>query len=57
MYISDNGMCMLIWIGMNVSPDWVVSLFGVQSVAQIDIDMVSTMFKLLFTSGVLVLRI
>ncbi len=31
---------MLLWIGMNVNPDWIASVFGVHSVAQIDIDKV-----------------
>ena len=31
----------MLWIGLNVSPDWIQDVFAVQSAAQIDIDMVS----------------
>jgi len=37
-YLLENGMTMYMWIGMNVSADWVQDVFGVQSAAQIDID-------------------
>jgi hypothetical protein len=32
---------MILWVGFSVSPDWVQSVFGVQSAAQIDIDKTS----------------
>lgn len=31
---------MHLWLGHNVSPEWVQMVFGVQSAAQIDIDKV-----------------
>ncbi|XP_078576738.1 protein transport protein Sec24C-like isoform X4 [Branchiostoma floridae x Branchiostoma japonicum] len=37
-YLLENGVSMFMWIGMNVDPEWIQSVFGVQSVAQIDID-------------------
>ena len=39
---------MYMWIGLNVNPEWVQQVFGVQSAAQIDIDKV-TLF--LFYTG------
>ena len=36
--ISENGIHSFLWIGVNVSMDWVQHVFGVQSAAQIDID-------------------
>ena len=38
--IAENGLITYLWIGMNVSTEWVQNVFGVQSVAQIDIDKV-----------------
>lgn len=40
---------MMMWVGMNANPEWVQSLFGVHSVAQIDIDKVG---RTLFTHPV-----
>ncbi|XP_078660547.1 protein transport protein Sec24C-like isoform X4 [Branchiostoma floridae x Branchiostoma belcheri] len=37
-YLLENGVSMFMWIGMNVDAEWIQSVFGVQSVAQIDID-------------------
>uniref|UniRef100_A0A646QIX8 Protein transport protein Sec24C n=1 Tax=Hemiscolopendra marginata TaxID=943146 RepID=A0A646QIX8_9MYRI len=37
-YLLENGIYMFIWIGMNVSSEWVQNVFSVQSAAQIDID-------------------
>ncbi|CAH1795236.1 unnamed protein product [Owenia fusiformis] len=37
-YLLENGVSMFLWVGMNAAPDWVQNVFGVQSVAQIDID-------------------
>lgn len=56
---SENGLILYLWIGMNVNPEWVQNLFGVQSVAQIDIDKVRlssfsncfTPFHLLFSGS------
>ena len=31
---------MFLWIGHNADPEWIQSVFGVQSAAQIDIDKV-----------------
>ena len=31
---------MFMWIGMNANPEWIQCLFGVNSVAQVDIDKV-----------------
>lgn len=38
--VAENGLTMYMWIGMNVNPEWVQQVFGVQSAAQIDIDKV-----------------
>ncbi|XP_014770483.1 protein transport protein Sec24C isoform X1 [Octopus bimaculoides] len=37
-YFLENGLTMYLWLGHNVSPEWVQMVFGVQSAAQIDID-------------------
>ncbi|XP_055954647.1 protein transport protein Sec24C [Patella vulgata] len=37
-YLLENGLSMFLWIGHNVQPKWVQSVFGVNSAAQIDID-------------------
>lgn len=37
-YLLENGLMMFLWIGLHVSNDWVLSVFGVNSPAQIDID-------------------
>ena len=37
-YLLENGLSMFLWIGHNVSSQWIQQVFGVQSVAQIDID-------------------
>ncbi len=40
-YLLENGLTMYLWIGLNVNPEWVQNVFGVQSAAQIDIDKTS----------------
>ncbi|PIK59456.1 hypothetical protein BSL78_03600 [Apostichopus japonicus] len=37
-YLLENGLMMFLWIGLHVSNEWVQSIFGVNSPAQIDID-------------------
>lgn len=37
-YLLENGVSMFLWLGHNVTADWVQKVFGVQSAAQIDID-------------------
>lgn len=37
-YLLENGVSMFLWLGHNVTADWVQQVFGVQSAAQIDID-------------------
>ena len=37
----ENSFVMMLWIGLNVNPDWIQDVFAVHSAAQIDIDMVS----------------
>ncbi|KAI0237798.1 Protein transport protein Sec24C [Lamellibrachia satsuma] len=37
-YLLENGLVMYLWIGINVSHDWLQGVFGVQSAAQVDID-------------------
>ena len=32
---------MYLWLGVNVHPEWIQNVFGVQSAAQIDIDKVN----------------
>lgn len=41
---TENGLVLILWVGYGVSPDWVQSVFGVQSAAQIDIDKVCLSF-------------
>jgi len=38
-YLLDNGLILYLWLGIAISPEWVQQVFGVQSAAQIDIDM------------------
>ena len=38
--LSENGHYLFMWIGHSISPEWVQSVFGVPSAAQIDIDKV-----------------
>nr|XP_039252028.1 protein transport protein Sec24C-like [Styela clava] len=38
-YLLDNGLSFFLWIGNAIDPEWVRSVFGVQSTAQIDIDL------------------
>ena len=38
-YLAENSFHMFLWIGLNVPTKWVQDVFGVQSAAQIDIDM------------------
>ena len=40
--VAENGLVMYLWIGINVSRDWLQGVFGVQSAAQVDIDKVGT---------------
>lgn len=35
---TENGMHMFLWLGTNLCPQWVQSVFGVQSVSQVDTD-------------------
>jgi len=37
---ADNGLVLLMWVGLSASTDWVRNVLGVASVAQIDIDKV-----------------
>jgi len=39
--VADNGLVLLMWVGLSASPEWVRNVLGVASVAQIDIDKVS----------------
>ena len=49
-YVLENGISMFLWIGQAVDPNWVHNVFGVQSAAQIDIDLVSFRFVFVLTS-------
>lgn len=40
-YLLENGIHLFLWIGLNVSMEWVQKVFGVHSAAQIDIDRTS----------------
>lgn len=40
-FILENGIHMFLWVGLNVSNDWVMNVFGVSSVMQIDTDKAS----------------
>lgn len=39
--LTENGIHLFLWIGLNVSMEWVQNVFGVHSAAQIDIDRTS----------------
>ena len=39
-YIAENGMLMVMWIGMQFPPDLVMKVFGVPSSAQVNTEMV-----------------
>ena len=38
--LAENGLVMFLWIGINVSHDWLQGVFALQSAAQVDIDKV-----------------
>lgn len=40
-FVTENGIHLFLWIGLNVSMEWVQKVFGVHSAAQIDIDRTS----------------
>lgn len=40
-FCAENGIHMFLWVGLNVSNDWVMNVFGVSSVMQIDTDKAS----------------
>uniref|UniRef100_H2ZC32 SEC24 homolog C, COPII coat complex component n=1 Tax=Ciona savignyi TaxID=51511 RepID=H2ZC32_CIOSA len=40
-FILENSVSMFLWIGQSVNPVWIQNVFGVQSAAQIDIDLVN----------------
>ncbi|OXU26882.1 hypothetical protein TSAR_008825 [Trichomalopsis sarcophagae] len=37
-YLLENGIHMFIWLGSNLNPQWIQSVFGVTTVAQVDTD-------------------
>uniref|UniRef100_F6XHQ2 Protein transport protein Sec24C n=1 Tax=Ciona intestinalis TaxID=7719 RepID=F6XHQ2_CIOIN len=40
-YLLENAVSLFLWIGQSVDPAWIQNVFGVQSAAQIDIDLVN----------------
>ncbi|GFN78549.1 transport protein sec24c [Plakobranchus ocellatus] len=42
-YLLENGLSMFLWIGHNVKPEMIQSIFAVQSAAQVDIDKVQVL--------------
>ena len=38
MYIVENGLSMFLWLGHNLNPEFVEEVFGVSSLAQINIE-------------------
>lgn len=48
MSLVDNGLVIVVWIGQNASNEIVSKLFGVGSVGQVDNNIVSNSFSLLF---------
>ncbi|XP_012287233.1 protein transport protein Sec24C isoform X2 [Orussus abietinus] len=40
-YLLENGIHMFLWLGLNLSPQWVQDVFGVSSVVQVDTDRTS----------------
>ncbi|KAL1139350.1 hypothetical protein AAG570_006334 [Ranatra chinensis] len=37
-YLLENGIYMFLWLGLSVAPEWVMSVFGVPSVSQVDVE-------------------
>ncbi|KAF8781361.1 protein transport protein Sec24C-like isoform X1 [Argiope bruennichi] len=37
-YLIENGLNMFLWIGMNADSEWIQNVFGVPTVARIDVD-------------------
>ncbi|GLV32062.1 Secretory 24CD [Carabus blaptoides fortunei] len=37
-YLLENGIHMLLWIGLNANQDWIQSVFGVPNAAQVDVE-------------------
>ena len=37
-FVSVNGVYMFLWLGLSVPSDWVLSVFGVPSTSQVDIE-------------------
>lgn len=38
MLFLENGIHMLLWIGLNANRDWIQSVFGVPTAAQVDVE-------------------
>ncbi|ESO02325.1 hypothetical protein HELRODRAFT_94513 [Helobdella robusta] len=37
-YLLENGLVIFLWVGLSINAEWIQQVFGVPSVAQIDID-------------------
>lgn len=37
---TENGISLFMWIGLQVDPNWLHQAFGVQTIGQVDIEMV-----------------
>ncbi|XP_022800862.1 protein transport protein Sec24C-like isoform X2 [Stylophora pistillata] len=40
-YLLENGISLFLWIGLQVDPNWLHQVFGVQTIGQVDIEMTS----------------
>ncbi|XP_068702703.1 protein transport protein Sec24C-like isoform X2 [Montipora foliosa] len=40
-YLLENGISLFLWIGLQVDPNWLHEVFGVQTIGQVDIEMTS----------------
>lgn len=38
--LTENGIALFLWIGLQIDPSWLHKVFGVQTIGQVDIEMV-----------------
>ena len=49
--IAENGISLFLWIGLQVDPNWLHEVFGVQTIGQVDIEMVRCYYHSLVFQG------
>lgn len=45
MSLTENGISLFMWIGLQVDPSWLHEAFGVQTIGQVDIEMVRYQYQ------------